>query len=136
MTDRFYSRTLASLSGLVVLLGAMAIPSYAQDPDNASGDPPNVIMFVVDDLNDWVGVLGHQQAITPSIDRLADAGVIFRNAHAPGVFCAPSRTAIWTGLQATTTGCYDNEVFFYDYPEVVTLQMAFQEAGYHTYAAG
>ena len=33
---------------------------------------PNVLFVAVDDLNDWIGVLGgHPQARTPNIDRLA-----------------------------------------------------------------
>lgn len=102
----------------------------------AFAEKPNVIMFVVDDLNTWVGPLGDKQAITPSLDRLANAGVTFVNAHAPGVFCAPSRSAIWSGLQASTTGLYGNEVLRYDYPEMVTMQMAFKQGGYNTYGAG
>jgi arylsulfatase A-like enzyme len=98
--------------------------------------PPNVIMFVTDDLNDWVGPLGYKQAVTPNLDQLASEGVTFTNAQAPGVYCAPSRTAIWTGLHASTTGCYGDHVFHYDYPDMVTMQMAFKEAGYETYGAG
>jgi len=90
----------------------------------------------MDDLNDWVSPLGYTQAVTPNLDRLAKSGVLFRNAHAPGVFCAPSRTAIWTGLHATTTGCYDTEIFYYDTPDLVSLQMAFDAAGYNAYGAG
>jgi len=101
-----------------------------------SGEQPNIIMFVMDDLNDWVTPLGYDQAKTPNLDRLAKTGVTFKNAHAPGVFCAPSRTAILTGMHASTTGCYSNEVFHYDHPDLVTLQMAFKQAGYNTYGAG
>ena len=97
---------------------------------------PNIVFFALDDLNDWINPLGYEQAITPHLDRLAESGIMFTNAHAPGVYCAPSRTAIFSGLQATTTGCYGNEIFFYDYPELVSLQMAFQEGGYETWGAG
>jgi len=93
-------------------------------------------MFVMDDLNDWVGPMGYSQVKTPNMDRLANQGVKFTNAHAPGVYCAPSRTAIWTGSQASTTGCYENEIFHYEYPKMVTMQMAFKTGGYNTYGAG
>tara|TARA_B100000809_G_scaffold141837_1_gene139386 strand:- start:16609 stop:18153 length:1545 start_codon:yes stop_codon:yes gene_type:complete len=98
--------------------------------------PPNVIMFVMDDLNDWVGPLGYEQVITPNLDRLAKSGVTFRNAQAPGVYCAPSRTAILTGMQSSTTGFYENEVFHYDRPDLESLQMVFNDAGYNAYGAG
>ena len=56
--------------------------TYSQSDDVGSGDSPNVILFSMDDLNDWVSPLGYSQAITPNMDRLADAGVLFTNAHA------------------------------------------------------
>jgi arylsulfatase A-like enzyme len=52
------------------------------------------------------------------------------------VFCAPSRTAIFTGRHVSTTGCYREDIFHYDHPDLVTLQMAFQQGGYRTYGAG
>ncbi len=101
-----------------------------------SSEKPNVIFFVLDDLNDWINPLGYKQVKTPNLDRLAEAGVTFKNAHAPASYCAPSRTAIFTGLQSTTTGCYRDEVYHYDYPDLVPLQMAFKQGGYNAYGAG
>ena len=49
---------------------------------------PNVLFIAVDDLNDWVGVLGgHPQARTPNMDRLAKRGLLFTKAYcsAPGL---------------------------------------------------
>jgi arylsulfatase A-like enzyme len=59
----------------------------------------NVLMIVLDDLNDYVGVLdGHPQAKTPNIDRLAKEGVLFTNAHANVPVCQPSRASFMTGV--------------------------------------
>ena len=125
---------------LLLMHGSITNFIYAKDGDsesiNKSETQPNVIFFAMDDLNDWVGPLGYGQVKTPNMDRLATQGVKFTNAHAPGVYCAPSRTAIWTGSQASTTGCYENEIFHYEYPKTVTLQMTFKAAGYNTYGAG
>ena len=55
-------------------------------------EKPNVLMIVLDDLNDYVGVMeGHPQARTPFIDKLADHGVLFMNAHSNVPVCMPSR---------------------------------------------
>ncbi len=102
----------------------------------SSIDHPNVIMFATDDLNTWVNPLGYHQAITPNLDRLAERGITFTNAHAPAAYCAPSRSAIWSGLHASSTGCYNDELYFYDMPELVSMQTAFDQAGYLTYGAG
>ncbi len=122
--------------GLSLIFGSLVNPLYPKNNDAGPGGAPNVIFFVMDDLNDWVGPLGYDQVKTPNMDRLADMGLTFANAHAPGVFCAPSRTAVFTGLQASTTGCYDTEVFYYDYPDLQSIQMAFKAAGYDAYGAG
>ncbi len=108
----------------------------ASEKNNKSGNQPNVIFFALDDLNDWVTPLGYNQAKTPNMDRLAKQGVVFTYAQSPGVFCAPSRAAIMTGLNASTTGCYGEDPFQFDHPDLVTLQMAFKQGGYETYGAG
>ena len=68
---------------------------------------PNVLFIAIDDLNDWVGCLdGHPQVKTPNIDRLADQGMLFTNAHCQAPICGPSRASIFTGLYPGTTGNY------------------------------
>jgi len=119
---------------LCFLLGTLSTSCLMGIQKESEG--PNIVFFALDDLNDWINPLGYTQAITPNLDRLAASGVMFTHAHAPGVYCAPSRTAIFTGLQASTTGCYGTEIYFYDYPDLLPLQMAFQQGGYTTWGAG
>ena len=98
---------------------------------------PNVLFLAVDDMNDWIGCLETTpRAITPNLDRLAARGVSFTNAHTAGVFCAPSRAAIFSGQYASTTGCYRTATYFVDHPEIESLQTSFSKAGYETYGAG
>ena len=67
-------------------------------------EKPNVLFLAVDDMNDWIGCLGKTpRAITPNIDKLAKSGVNFSNAHTAGVFCAPSRAAIFSGQFASVS---------------------------------
>jgi len=67
-------------------------PGYSQaHSKGASSGQPNILFFAFDDLNDGINPLGYRQAITPNLDRLAEAGIMFTNARAPGVYCAPSR---------------------------------------------
>ncbi len=97
---------------------------------------PNIVMFVLDDLNDWVGPLGYRQAVTPNMDRLAASGMTFTNAHTAGVFCAPSRSAVFTGRHASSTGCYTTQVYHHDHPGIRPLQQVLQDGGYATFGAG
>ncbi|XZE56567.1 sulfatase [Planctomycetaceae bacterium SH139] len=103
----------------------------------AADTRPNVVFLAVDDMNDFVGCLeSRPNAITPNIDRLAARGVCFTNAHTAGVFCAPSRAAIFSGQYASTTGCYMTPNYFVHHPEIESLQMSFAKAGYSTLGAG
>ena len=126
-----------NISTIALLSLSVAGHSQAVDEKTAqSATQPNVIFFALDDLNDWINPLGYEQAITPNYNRLANSGVTFTNAHAPSTYCAPSRTAIFTGLQASTTGCYGNEIYHYDFPDLVPLQVAFKLGGYNAWGAG
>ena len=71
---------------------------------------PNILFISMDDLNDWVGCLGgHPQSLTPNLDRLAETGVLFTNAHCVAPACNPSRSAVFTGRPPNQTGLYRNE---------------------------
>ncbi len=115
-------------------------PAAGQGPlskDGRTNGRPNVLFIAVDDMNDWIGCHDTTPAaITPNIDRLAARGVNFTNAHTAGVFCAPSRAAIFSGQFASTTGCYDSALYFVDHPQIRSLQTSFKTAGYRTMGAG
>ena len=102
----------------------------------AAQTQPNILFFAVDDMSDWIGPMGYAQAVTPNMDRLARAGVTFLNGHTAGIYCAPSRAAIFSGRFASTTGCYRSALYFAAHPELRPLQQVLQEGGYATYGAG
>jgi choline-sulfatase len=102
--------------------------------------PPNVVMIVIDDQNDWIGCLdGHPQAKTPNIDRLALRGSLFRNAHCQAPLCNPSRTSVLTGMRPSTTGVYGLSPSLREakgLESVITLPQHFRRHGYQTLVAG
>ena len=70
---------------------------------------PDIVLIVVDDLNDWIGVMGgHPQTVTPHMDALAGRGMLFRNAHCNAPQCRPSRQSLLTGLYPKSTGSFFN----------------------------
>lgn len=119
---------------------AFVSPALAEEAKAPEARRPNVLFIAVDDLNDWVGVLGgHPQARTPHIDRLASRGVLFENAHAPATVCTPSRTAVLTGIRPSTSGIYDNRANMRDSPalrDAVTLPGWFRKHGYRAIGSG
>jgi len=95
-------------------------------------------MIAVDDLRDTVGFLENFTEIpTPNIDRLAASGMSFGNAHCAAPACAPSRTAIFTGLSPATTGVYENGQRWPDtIQEHITLTKEFMQQGYYVAGSG
>ena len=82
----------------------LCILSFAEEKQK-----PNVVFIIVDDLNDWIGVMGgHPQSKTPYLDALAKQGVLFTNAHCNAPQCGPSRTSLLHGLYPKSTGRYFN----------------------------
>ena len=59
---------------------------------------PNIIVIVTDDAGyvDF-GFMGSVDLQTPEIDKLAESGVIFTDAHVSATVCAPSRAGLLTG---------------------------------------
>lgn len=84
------------LSLAAVLLVPLAALHAA--PDNASEQKPNILFLFADDWA-WphASCLGDPVVKTPTFDRLAKEGVLFRNAHAVAPSCSPSRAGILTG---------------------------------------
>lgn len=97
---------------------------------------PNILFISIDDLNDYVGCLGgHPDAITPNIDRLAERGMLFTNAHVPAPVCNPSRAAFISGIAPHNSRIYHNGNSF-DGLGVDYLPMHFRKQGYHTMMVG
>ena len=118
-------------------MGFLGPDSVARDQDK-----PNILMIIVDDLNDWVGVLNaHPNAKTPNIDLLAERGTLFTNAHAAAPLCGPTRAALLTGLRPSTTGIYGQNNYSVltqnPYVSKVTLLPGyFSKHGYKTLSTG
>jgi arylsulfatase A-like enzyme len=70
----------------------------------ASGDHPNVIFILADDLGrgDY-SAFGTKDIRTPNIDRIFHEGMTFENFYANSPVCSPSRAAI-------LSGCYPDRV--------------------------
>src|SRR5882672_1620803 len=65
--------------------------------------PPNVIIFMADDMG-WADVGYHSDHIlTPNIDTLAADGVVLNNFYVQPLSC-PSRAALLTGVHPIHTG--------------------------------
>ena len=85
-----------------LVVSAMAVTATAIDDEavrtSVSKTRPNVILIFADDLGPgMLGCYGQKVVKTPHIDRLASEGMRFTNYYG-GVFCAPSRWTLLTGM--------------------------------------
>lgn len=123
------------------ILFALAFVSAMGISDVRGADKkPNVLLISIDDLNDWTGCLGgHPQAKTPNIDRLAERGTLFTNAHCQSPVCNPSRASLMTGRHPHSSGVYFLAPDLKQAPALQnldTLPERFAKNGYRTLAAG
>ncbi len=99
------------------------------DGEKANG----VILVTVDTLRaDYLSCYGHTRILTPSFDRFASMGVIFRNAFSQASTTTPSHSSIMTSLYLQDHNVYSNFEALGDGAQ--TLAEIFKAAGYGTYA--
>jgi arylsulfatase A-like enzyme len=90
-------RTAIAAALCVVVL---AVPwSHGSPAAQPTRTAPNVLLIQADDLGYGdLSVYGQARFETPSLDRLARDGITFTQYYAGSTVCAPSRTALMTGL--------------------------------------
>jgi arylsulfatase A-like enzyme len=102
--------------------------------------PPNLVLIYVDDLGFGdVSSYGATALETPNIDRLAEEGLRFTNAHAPSATCTPSRYSLLTGEYAwrrANTRIARGDASLIIEPGRITLASVFGKAGYATAVIG
>lgn len=116
--------------------------------DVAEHRPPNVVLFLVDDLGySDLGCYGSQFHHTPNLDRFASEAVRFTQAYAACHVCSPTRASILTGKYPARLGLTDWLPGRKDFPfqkllnapvqphlqlEETTIAEALKEHGYAT----
>jgi N-sulfoglucosamine sulfohydrolase len=93
--NRFAVVALAMLTALLVMFVPGALTQSTR---------PNILWISAEDLSPDLGCYGDSYSVTPNLDRLASEGVRYSNAFATAPVCAPSRSAIITGMYPTTIG--------------------------------
>jgi len=125
---------------VALLLGACGKPQGSQPPPapgTASGDRPNLVVVVVDDLRwDEFHAGGHPYLETPNIDRLASEGALFVRAFHAVPLCSPNRATLLTGQFPSRHGIIDNLARNLASPHLPTFNVPLQAAGYRTAFVG
>jgi len=99
----------------------------------AAADPrPNILWISSEDHGPQLGCYGDTYATTPNLDQLAARSLRYTHAWAAAPVCAPTRTAIITGLHGPSSGG-DHMRSMVAYPAGQKMfPQLLREAGYYT----
>lgn len=133
---------LLRMAVLIVLFAAFACSDHATPDAAGEHRAPNIILLLADDLG-WgdVGVYNPNSVIpTPNMDRLAQQGIRFTDAHSPSSVCTPTRYAIMTGRYAWRTRLKSKVLKYFEAPLIergrLTLPELLRGRHYVTAAIG
>src|SRR3954469_23396584 len=92
-----------SIFTAIVILGcisAVKIPATSGEKSirKPTVSKPNILWLVTEDISPYIACYGDSTASTPNLDRLAREGVRFTNVYHIAGVCAPSRSALITGM--------------------------------------
>jgi len=98
-------------------------------------EKPNIIFIFSDQQRaDTMGCYGQELDISPNLDRLADEGVLFRDAFTAQPVCGPCRAIFQSGKYPTEIGCYRNGQSLPR--DIKTVANYMEEAGYENAYVG
>ncbi|MBG7629134.1 MAG: sulfatase-like hydrolase/transferase, partial [Bacteroidetes bacterium] len=94
---------------------------------------PNILMIIVDDFGYHdVSYNGSQIYQTPTIDKLAETGIVFKNGYSSYPRCTPSRYAMFTGTYPVN----ESKGYLGGIPKEQNFIEQFNNAGYNTSYVG
>ncbi|WP_372947250.1 sulfatase-like hydrolase/transferase [Mariniphaga sp.] len=127
MISKFFSTCFVLIAGFQFLFSGCNSTQKKE-----SGEKPNILILIAEDISPELGCYGNEYATTPNIDKMAESGMVYDFALTTAPICAPSRSALASGLYATSlvTKHLRSEIPF---PEKLkTLPELLRENGYFT----
>lgn len=113
----------------VLLLSACMLEALAQETiarlPFAAADQPNIVLILADDFGWGDASCNNPDSPlkTPAIDRIANEGIRFTNAHTPSAVCTPTRYGLLTGRYPWRS-YLKKEVLPYYAPAMITADRA------------
>ena len=73
---------------------------------------PNILWLVAEDQSpEFFPMYGNKTISLPNLEQLTKDGIIYTNAYAPVPVCAPSRSALITGMYPSTIGTHNMRTY-------------------------
>jgi len=120
------------ITGTVMLILVGLVLCWRRAPMAAQTTTrPNILWISTEDISPDLGCYGDEYARTPNVDRLAAQGLRYTNAFSTAPVCAPSRSAIITGMYPTTIGSMHMRSKAVPPPGVKAFTESLRGAGYY-----
>jgi arylsulfatase A-like enzyme len=124
-------------------LPAGASSAQGSARQSTSNRRPNILVFLTDDHGQWLQqAYGNSEVKTPNMSRIAQNGMLMRNAFTPSPVCSPARASFLTGRMPSQHGIHDwleEKTRAYAYPWLkgqTLISELLKRAGYHTGLVG
>jgi N-sulfoglucosamine sulfohydrolase len=88
-------------SALIFCLACLSLSSIAQEKNPKR---PNILWIVCEDISPYLHIYGEKAVKTPKLDKFASESIKYNFAFTVAGVCAPSRSAIITGMYPTSIG--------------------------------
>lgn len=96
-------------AALAFMLVVGLSPKLARSQEQASRDSqPNVLWIIAEDMGPELEFLGTKQVKTPTLNKLAERGMTYRNAFTVTPVCSTSRSSFVTGMYAMAIGAHNH----------------------------
>ena len=129
-TRRKFLKSLGACAAMTLLPGATSKAKSVRDRYN-------VLLICVDDLRPQLGCFGHEDMISPNIDRLADEGRLFTRHYVQVAVCGPSRCSMLTSRRLDVWDCWKELRKGRTEPDApVSMPHLFRRNGYRTVCIG
>jgi len=125
----FYPKFIYPLAGVTLMV------SCSGERKAVVEGPLNIVYIMTDDhTRQMMSCYDNRHVETPNLDRIADNGVIFRNAYVANSISGPSRACLLTGKHSHKNGKLDNVTTFDGSQQ--TVQELLKRGGYQTAMIG
>lgn len=119
-------------AGCSLLLSCILVPAIS-----AAQEQPNIIYIITDQQTATaMSCMGNTDIHTPNMDRLAKAGIVFRNAYCSAPLSGPSRASMFTGHPSHEIGMPSNGIPMPENIQRQSLGILMKNAGYDCVYAG
>lgn len=131
---RFSAKAYAAF---LFVFGVVTLESCVHAGEMEKSDRPNILWIIAEDMGPEINPMGYRREVhTPALTALAEEGVTYTKVFTTAPICSPSRSAIMTGVHATSIGAHNHRTATPEKPAlpngVELLPQYFSQFGYYT----